>query len=96
MRRIVFGIAAAIACALAAEGTAQQQVPPPPGLPTPRINNVFPCGAKSGTSVEVTITGYDLDEPKGLIFSHSGLKAEYLPVKDAEPKPEPKKGKKGG
>ncbi len=96
MRRIVFGIAAVIACALAAESAAQQQVPPPPGLPTPRINNVFPCGAKSGTSVEVTITGYDLDEPKGLIFSHSGFKADYLPAKDAEPKADPKKGKKGG
>ena len=54
MRRFAFGFAAIVACGLAAETAAQPQ-PPPPGLPSPRINNVFPCGAKFGTSVEVKV-----------------------------------------
>ncbi|HEY3788858.1 MAG TPA: hypothetical protein VGL71_08390, partial [Urbifossiella sp.] len=96
MRRLVFGIAAVVACSLMAEIGAQQ-VPPPPGLPTPRINHVFPSGAKTGTTVEATISGYDLEDPTGLYFSHPGIKAEYLEPPDpkADPKTEPKK-KKGG
>lgn len=89
MRRLVFGFAAVVACSLAAESAAQQ-VPPPPGLPTPRVSNVFPCGAKSGTSVEVNITGSDLDEPTGLLFSHAGIKGEYLAPKAPEPDPKKK------
>jgi hypothetical protein len=88
MRRLVFGIAAVVVCAFAAEAFAQQ-APPPPGLPSPRVSTVFPCGAKAGTSVEVSITGFDLDEPTGLLFSHTGLKAEYLAPK--APPPDPKK-----
>lgn len=67
MRRLAFGLAAFALWMLASNADAQQQ-PPPPGLPTPRINNVFPGGAKAGTSVEVSITGFDLDEPTGLLF----------------------------
>ncbi|HEX4610395.1 MAG TPA: hypothetical protein VH092_19550, partial [Urbifossiella sp.] len=40
-------------------------------------------------SVEVTVTGADLDEPTGLYFSHPGIKAEY--VAPPEPTPDPKK-----
>lgn len=86
MRRLAFGFAAFMACSFAMG----QQVPPPPGLPTPRVSTVFPCGAKTGTSVEVSITGYDLDEPTGLLFSHAGIKGEYLPPKAPEPDPKKK------
>lgn len=86
MRRLVFGLAAVAACAFVAESAAQQ---PPPGLPSPRINTVFPVGARVGTSVEVSAVGFDLDEPTGLLFSHPGIKGEYLPPK--EPPPDPKK-----
>jgi hypothetical protein len=88
MRRLFFGLAVVVACTVAAEVAGQQ--PPPPGLPAPRINNVFPCGAKIGASVEVSITGFDLDEPTGLWFSHAGIKAEYLPPKEGEPDPKKK------
>ena len=89
MRRLVYGIAAVVACSFVAE-VAAQPVPPPPGLPTPRVSNVFPCGAKIGTSVEVSITGFDLDEPTGLLFSHAGIKGEYLAPKAPEPDPKKK------
>lgn len=89
MRRLAFSLAAFAVWVLASDAGAQQQ-PPPPGLPTPRVNNVFPCGAKAGTSVEVTITGYDLDEPTGLLFSHAGIKGEYLLPKAPEADPKKK------
>ncbi|MFO0825841.1 MAG: hypothetical protein U0792_22430 [Gemmataceae bacterium] len=85
MRRLLFGLLTLIACGTA---TAQQ---PPPGLPTPRIQNVFPAGAKAGPPQmtrafgavlkcdhDVVIIGTDLDEPEKLYFSHPGIKGEYL------------------
>jgi hypothetical protein len=90
MRRLMFGLAAVAACALVADIAAQQPAPPPPGLPTPRINHAFPAGAKHGTTAEVTVTGFDLDDPTGLLFSHPGIKGEYVEPKDP---PDPKKDK---
>jgi hypothetical protein len=63
---------------------------PQPSLPLPRLTIVTPPGAKIGTTVEVTLTGVDLEEPTGLLFSHPGLKAEFLPP-PAPPPPDPKK-----
>lgn len=65
------------------------QPPPPPGLPQPRITAALPAGAKAGTTVEVAVTGTDLDAPLGLVFSHPGITAEA--VRTPEPKPDPKK-----
>ncbi|GBD35813.1 hypothetical protein HRbin36_00928 [bacterium HR36] len=55
--------------------------------PHPRLQVVFPPGGKVGTTVEVTLTGTDLDDPRALVFSHAGLKAELIPP----PPPDPKK-----
>lgn len=71
-----------------APALAQQNLPP---LPQPRLQTVFPPGAKAGTTVEVTFTGTDIEEAEGLQFSHSGLKAE--PIVAPEPPPDPKKPK---
>lgn len=90
MRRLAFGLATLALCGFAASSIAQQT---PPGLPTPRIANAFPAGLKSGTSVEVTVVGTDLDEPTGMLFSHPGLKGEYLPPKPPEPDPKKKDAK---
>ncbi|MBO0698057.1 MAG: PPC domain-containing protein [Zavarzinella sp.] len=49
-------------------------------LPSPRFDRIFPLGAAAGTSVEVEVSGADLDEPKALLFDHPGIKAE--PLKD--------------
>ena len=87
MRRLVFGLVLLAVC-----GPAVAQ-PPPPGLPSARVQYVFPLGAKAGTSVEVTVTGNDLEEPEKLLFSHPGIKGEYIsPPKD--PTPDPKDPKK--
>jgi hypothetical protein len=98
MRRLVFGLVLLAMCGTAA---AQQQ-PPPPGLPSPRIAHVFPAGAKAGPApqvarfgvvmkfdTELTVVGTDLDEPEKLLFSHAGIKGEY--IAPPEPPVDPKK-----
>ena len=53
-------------------------------LPAAHLTGVFPAGAKVGTSVEVTISGSDLDDASALSFSHPGITAKQ---KLAEPGP---------
>ncbi len=97
MRRLVFGLLTLGAC-----GTLAAKQAPPPGLPSARIQNVFPAGAKAGppqvirafgavlkSTHEVTIIGSDIDEPQSLYFSHPGIKGEYLAP--PEPPIDPKK-----
>lgn len=103
MRRPVFAAVAFAACATAA--VAQQQ-PPPPGLPAPRIQHAFPPGAKAGskpdgfsllgiavpTANTLVVTGYDLDEPEKLLFSHPGITGEFIaPPKAPAPAADPAK-----
>ena len=76
------------------------QQAPPPGLAQPRLLTVMPMGGKQGTTVEVALTGTDVDEPEGLLFSNPAIKAEL--VNTPEPPPDPKnpakapKGKAAG
>lgn len=97
MRRFLFGL-----LVLAVAGVAEAQPQLPPGLPSPRIQSVFPPGAKAGPvphvrllgvliagNLEVTVTGADLEEPEKLLFSHPGIKGEYIAPK--QPAPDPKK-----
>lgn len=53
-------------------------------LPGTRLNSVFPPGAQAGQTVEVTISGVDLDDVDRLVFSHAGITAAR---KMAEPGP---------
>jgi len=74
--------------------TAQQ--PPGPGLPEPRLLTIMPMGGKAGDTVELTFTGQDIEDPEGLLFSHTAIKSELLPV-PPQPEPDPKaKGAKKG
>jgi hypothetical protein len=66
---------------------AQQQ--PGPNYPTPRLIVVTPCGAKAGTTVEVTVAGQDLEDTQQLLFSDPRIKAERVaaaPAVAADPK----------
>lgn len=78
--------AAALGVLLALPALAQ---PPQNVLPQPRVSSILPMGAKGGTAVELTVTGTDLDDPTGLLFSHPGITAEFIPP--PEPKPDPTK-----
>jgi hypothetical protein len=66
---------------------AQQQQGP--GIAVPRLLTVSPNGAKVGSAVEMVLTGTDLDDPTGLLFSHPNIKADM--VNEPEPPPDPKK-----
>jgi hypothetical protein len=87
--------AALLVGALAAWLPARAPAQPPigPGLPQPRLLVVSPAGGQAGTTVEVTLTGNDLDDPQRLLFNHPGIKAE--PVADPQP-PKPVKPAQGG
>jgi hypothetical protein len=83
---------------LIATGSTIAQPPPDTQLPVPQLNVVTPCGGKLGTTVEVTFSGVDLEEPEALRFSHPSIKAEPIqppppppadPKKPATPAPKP-------
>lgn len=77
----------AVAFLVASVAFAQQ---PAAILPQPRINSIFPVGAKAGTAVDVATVGTDLDDATGLVFSHPGIKGELV-APPPEPPADPKK-----
>ncbi len=82
-------------------GNALAQPRPGSNLPAPRLMTITPTGGKIGSTVEVTFTGTDLEEPEQLLFSHPGIKAEPLaapqppppPAKPQNKNPQPAKSK---
>ena len=66
------------------------QKPEGPGLPTPRLSLVMPSGGRIASTFEVTVTGTDIEESRGLLFSQPGIKAELI-VPPEPPAPDPKK-----
>jgi hypothetical protein len=74
--------ALALAALILAATTAHAQRNPS-GLPSPRLYQVSPAGAKVGSTIDVVIAGHHLEEPQRLVFSNPAIKAEYVP----EPKP---------
>lgn len=54
-------------------------------LPVPRLHQVFPAGAKQGSTTEVAVAGQDLDGPTRLYFSEPGLTATKLPDESGKP-----------
>lgn len=48
-------------------------------LPTAKLNTVFPLGGAAGSSVEVTVSGSDLDAAEGVIFSDTRVTAAAVP-----------------
>jgi hypothetical protein len=44
-------------------------------LPTARLLTIFPPGCKVGSTSEVTVAGIDLEDARGIYFSHSNITA---------------------
>jgi hypothetical protein len=65
----------------------QQNLAPP--LPTPQLHYASPGGVRAGSTVEIALTGQNLDTAEGLLFDVPGVKAELV---SAPPTPEMKKG----
>jgi Bacterial pre-peptidase C-terminal domain len=53
-------------------------IPTQADLPSPRLDRITPMGGAAGSTVEVEITGNDLEEATTLNFDHAGLKSEHL------------------
>jgi hypothetical protein len=72
---------------LAAQASAQ--------LPLARLHSVFPAGGKQGATIEVAVTGTDLDGAERLYFTHAGItsKQVILDPSEFEPQPRPAEGK---
>ncbi|MCE9531644.1 MAG: hypothetical protein K8T89_11060, partial [Planctomycetes bacterium] len=85
----LLSLAMAFLLATISIATAQQ---PMPGLPLARLDSALPSGAKAGTTVEVNLTGTDLEDAEALIFSHPGIKASFIDL--PPPKVDPKAPKK--
>ena len=47
-------------------------------LPVARLHTIFPCGGKAGTTVEVEVSGQDLDDVQGLYFSNTNIFAKQI------------------
>lgn len=52
-------------------------------LPHPDLKTIFPQGIQAGTSIEVTISGTELEETTTLRFSHPGLVAEPVIIPES-------------
>jgi hypothetical protein len=66
---------------LAATLTVQRGTTQQPGVPnagTPRFYQVLPGGGQVGTTFELIVSGQDLDQAQGLLFSQAGITAESL------------------
>ncbi len=66
-----------IACVASISSSAWAQ---PPTLPVARLFSIFPAGAKQGTSVDVALSGNDLEGVSKLHFSVPGITAEQKTV----------------
>ncbi|MFO0928187.1 MAG: PPC domain-containing protein [Gemmataceae bacterium] len=87
--RRLLPLGAVLACLLAA-GVTPAQNRNASGLPAPRVLQVFPTGARAGSTVEVTVAGRHLEDAERLAFSHPGIKAELIAAPKAEVDPKAK------
>ena len=58
-------------------------------LPEPRLGAIDPPGGMRGSTVEVTVSGGDLDDATGMVFSHPGIAAKPVMTEPTEFNPEP-------
>jgi len=59
-------------------------------FPEPRLTAIDPPGGLRGSSVEVTLSGSDLDDATALTFSHPGITAKPVMTQPTEFDPEPR------
>ena len=75
MKRAIAALGLGLWLAFSPAAGAQQATPV---IPHPKLSAVVPAGSKAGTSVDVKISGADLDQADRLIFSHPGITAQQI------------------
>ncbi len=73
-----------------------QDHPSGPRMTPPTIRQVAPLGVSRGTSVEMTVEGFNLAGATHVFFSEPGLKAKVLRVKELPDLPDIRLGSNGG
>ncbi|MBI3821452.1 MAG: hypothetical protein HY289_02105 [Planctomycetes bacterium] len=88
-KRFAFAFVTALLCAV----PVQAQIVNGHQWPTPRLSILTPTGGKVATTVEVTFTGTECEEPEALIFNHPGIKGAPVvpPLPPVDPKAKDKK-----
>jgi hypothetical protein len=56
-------------------------------LPLARLTAIFPAGSQAGSTVELTLSGQDLDDVSRLHFAHAGFSAKPKPSPSGVPEP---------
>ncbi len=56
-------------------------------LPAPRLLTTMPMGGQTGSTIEVTITGQNLDAAEELLFSHPGITSKKQVDANGQPIP---------
>ena len=79
LARASLWLAAGLASAIALDVAAQ--------LPVARLTSLFPPGGKAGSSVEVTVTGSDLDDTTRLWFSNPAITSTQKLSSAGQPEP---------
>jgi hypothetical protein len=77
-----FSVAAVSLC-MVSTALAQQQV----CLPAPRLLTMMPMGGQAGTSVEVALTGENIEDVSDLLFSSPKISAKPKPGTDGKAEP---------
>src|SRR5436305_14362777 len=72
-RRLLTLAVCLVACWFSAERAEPQQ--PGQAAQAPRLYQVLPSGGQLGTSFEVVVSGQDLEQATGLLFSEPGITA---------------------
>jgi hypothetical protein len=89
-----------VAVLLPASTALAQKDPAVPTLPGPHLYRIMPIGGRSGSTFELTLTGTDIEDPQGLLFSQPGIKTELILPPPSPPDPKkpspPAAAKKGG
>lgn len=83
----------ALSLGLVLVGLVQSQNRQPSGMPVPRLYVVTPAGAKAGSTVEITVGGFNIEDATQMVFSDPRLKAQLV-AEPTEPPPVDPKTKK--
>lgn len=94
MSRITNSLAISLT-ALTAVFAQQSEHPTGPRMTPPTLASVAPLGAARGTTIEMTLEGFNLAKASGIYFSEAGIKGRIVRVKELPDLPDVRLGSNG-